>query len=188
MMSENDTDNLDLSQFEEKIKPQDQNSLDITAYRMDTSSSKHMASYAGLGTLHCCDYLHIRNNEAIFIEDTHLGLKIKDLKTTHDNIQYIKKFLRLENTLKVYGTVLILCKLSQRYKNIADTLRNKKFSFWLVIDDEEDIKAMDTEIIPFLKNKLSESLEGGLGGAKILKKVEILVLKELEARLQQKIQ
>ena len=96
-MSENDTDNLDLSQFKEKIKPQNQSSLDTTAYRMDKSSN-HMASYAGLGHLHCCDYLHIRNdNEAIFIEDTHLGLKIKNLKLkiTHNNIQYIKKYSKI---------------------------------------------------------------------------------------------
>ena len=85
--------------------------------------------------------------------------------------------------------VLFFVNYRRRYKNIADTLRNKKFSFWLVINDEEDFKAIDNiEIIPFLKNKLSESLEGGLRGAKILKKVKILFLSDLETYLQQKIQ
>ena len=196
---------ISLSLFEEKIQLEGLPSpLEVTAYRMDGSSENKppMAKYAGLDSPSCCDYLYLKKNtrgKAILIEDTRMGkklqrirLKLEDLENEQktNKIFRAKEILRQENCLKVYGTLLILCRLSKNrsHKTLAEELAKHKFyDFWLIINDEDDVKAIDNEeikgIIDFLKKKLRESLAGSLRGA--IKNVQILFADELTDKLKQ---
>lgn len=178
---------LDLSKFKEKMCPAgNHQALDVFAYRMDGNDKiKPMATYADLGTPSCCDYLYIDNNKTVLIEDTHLGKQIEnfklELKTFTEKELFVKKLLKQENCLKVYGALLILCRLSEKHKNISKELKGKEFSFWFVINDEEDIKAMDNmEIVDFLET----ALKGTLRGAKLVRETKVLFLSELRKKLQ----
>ena len=201
-----------LSLFEEKIKLEGPSSpaLEVLAYRMDGNpmarsskkNKKPMAYYADLGTPSCCDYLFIKKTKtsAVLIEDTcmgkqfqHIKLKLKDLEEElkEDKIFRAKTVLRQENSLKVYGALLILCRLAQNHEAVAKELKKyKSYDFWLVINDEDDVKAIDDEgikgIINFLEEELPKFLSGHLKGAKLIKTVQILFASELKEKLQQK--
>ena len=194
---------INLSLFEEKIQLEGVSpALETWAYRMDGNPEKNtkpMAQYAELGSPSCCDYLYIKKNEAVLIEDTSLGksikkieVELKDLESEHkDNKLFrAKTILRQENCLKVYGALLILCRLAQQHEELAQELKpHKSYDFWLIINDEHDVKAIDNEdiqgIIDFLKQSLCKALAGSLVGAKLVKNVKILFADELKARLQQ---
>ena len=192
--------NIKLSLFEEAIKLSGKNSipLKVMAYRMDGNRKiPAMAKHANLGTPSSCDYLYIKNKKAVLIEDTNLGnqlkeiqLKIEELKNEYkDNKLFrAKTILRQENSLKVYGSLLILCRLSKIQQQVAKELKDiDSYNFFLVINDEEDIRAIDTKevkgILDFLKKELPKSLSGQLGGAKLVKDVKILFAGELEEYL-----
>ena len=117
-MSDPESSPLDLSKFKEKMCPAgNHQALDVFAYRMDGNDKiKPMATYADLGTPSCCDYLYIDNNKrTVLIEDTHLGKQIEnfklELKTFTEEQREkeffrVKKLLKQENCLKVYGACL----------------------------------------------------------------------------------
>ena len=191
---------INLSLFKEKIKPEGKLSLNKSAYRMDGNPPEieRMAKYAELGTPSSCDYLYIKNKKAILIEDTHLGKQLKIIQFATKDLENEQKenklfraktILRQEYSLKVYGSLLILCRLSQKYKKVAEELQNVDcYDFFLVINDEDNIKAIDTEeikgILDFLKEKLLESLSGQLkGGVKSTENVKVLFARQLEENL-----
>ena len=189
---------IDLSLFKEKIKPEGKQPLNKSAYRMDGTESPRMAECAGLGTPSSCDYLYIKGKNASLIEDTNLGeklktiqFKVKDLenKQKENKLFRAKTILMQKYNLKIYGSLLILCRLSQKHKLVTKELQNIDFyDFFLVINDEDNIKAIDTEeikgILDFLKEKLRESLTGQLkGGAQLINKVKVLFVEQLEENL-----
>ena len=194
--------NICLSLFKEKIQLEGMlSTLETSAYRMDGNTKnnlKPMAKYVKMGTPSCCDYLYIKNKKAVLIEDTRLGkkmqeikLKLKDLisEQQENKLFRAKTILRQENSLKVYGSLLLLCRLSQKHQQVDEELKKiQSYNFWLVLTDEDDIKAIDnqeiTNIIDFLKEKLSQSLEGPLQGSKLVKNVRILFPAELQNELQ----
>lgn len=193
-MSDPEPSPLDLSKFKEKMCPAgNHQALDVFAYRMDGNDKiKPMATYADLGTPSCCDYLYIDNNKTVLIEDTHLGKQIKNFfklelkpSTEEQREKEFKKLLRQENCLKVYGALLILCRLAEKHKHISKELKGKEFSFWFVINDEEDIKAMDNmEVVDFLKKTFKTALGGTLSSAKLVRETKVLFLSELRKELQ----
>ena len=214
-------DDLTLSDFKEKIQPAGcEEALDVEAYRMDTepkdTNIKNMGYYADLGTPYCCDYLYIKDNKAILIEDTQLAKHLKkektrflkfnkekqkkaqqmaiDLPGSTANDYYdpkvekerIKSFLLKENCLKVYGALLILCRLAQKHEKIANELKDKNFEFWFVINDEDDIKAIDNlDVEPFLREELKNSLAGGIGGTVLVKTTQIFLLTKFKEQIQE---
>ncbi len=108
---------------------------DFKAYRMDsTKEETDMRKAAGLGTCECCDYVTVSNNEesVIFIEETDLNKTIKALKKKYnylkddDQVDLFRYNVLRENRLKLYGSMLVLCRLS-----CSQVLPNK-FQFWLV--------------------------------------------------------
>ena len=94
----------------------------------------------------------------------------------------LKTMLLEENQLKVYGALLVLCRLEKKYEKISQELHDKEFAFWLVINDEEDIKAID-DLISDLKKELKRSLKDKLEGSKLMRDVEILPLSEFKKKL-----
>ena len=201
-------EDLSLSLFKESITPQGHSALGIQAYRMDSDGGSGKASamteYAGFDKLNkpfCCDYLYIKNQKAVLIEDTHLEAKAKkilqelkenksekdkkdeqgrlDIIANHSKAEqkYMKKFIRNKYCLKVYGSLLILCRLTQKHANVFKELKNKNFLFWLVINDnKKDIPAIDSM-------GLKEGMADSLTKKQLVKGTEIFFVHQLEEKI-----
>ena len=160
------------------------------AYRMDgTSPQPDMRKEAGLGTCNCCDYFMLRKDAAaILIEETSLMGQIKNLKSEYrylqvdDQTEFVNKYIRDENKLKVYGSMLVLCRLAAACKEAKQMLKTKKYRFWLVVSgmntQEEKI------VFDNLRDRLSNELRSVLTG-KILDDVEIIPSSVFAAKLSQ---
>ena len=132
------------------------------AYRMDGEAPRpDMRRKADLGPCNCCDYFIFskEDDSVVLIEETQLIRQIKHLKSKFnylkdsDQIEFIKRSIREENKLKVYGSMLVLCRLASVCKNLHQT---KKYKFWLIasgIESEED-----TILIDNLKDRLLNDL------------------------------
>ena len=204
-MSTSIKSDISLSLFKESVIPHRHSSLGIQAYRMDSDGGSGkvsaMTEYAGLNKCNkpfCCDYLYIKNQQAVLIEDTHLEATTQNIlkelnneKDDHsgfDNIashnkakqKYIKQFIKKKYCLKVYGSLLILCRLTQKYINISKELKNKNFSFWLVINDLKNVSAIDSMgLKPFLQTSMTDSLTK----KNLVKNTEIFFVHQLEKKL-----
>ena len=149
------------------------------AYRMDDGSDKpDMRKYAGLGPCSCCDYFMCENDDSVvLIEETRLMETVKNLKSKYhyladnDQTKFVSKCIRQENRLKVYGSMLVLCRLAKTCKEAKDLLESKKYKFWLIVsgmDATEDAMVFDN-----LKDFLLNELKGALTG-NIIDDVEII--------------
>ena len=178
----------ELEKFLEPIKVAGKSLGDkYQAYRIDGNSPQpDMRKDAGLGPCNSCDYFIFNNDLLIFIEETQLIWQIKDLKdefgylNCNQQTDFINKYIRNENKLKVYGSMLVLCRLSAQCKNLFDLLNNKKYSLWLIVsgmDKEEDARLFD-----HFKDKLLDDLRSVLT-KNILDNVEIIPSKILITRL-----
>lgn len=129
---------MSLSQFAEPIE-----SVGgvFKAYRMDsTTEVPDMRLAAGLGPCECCDYVTVSKDKQsiVFIEETDLEITIINfLKKYHylnDNHQtelFYDKFVR-EHRLKLYASMLVLCRLSSSQGDVKEFLPEDKFQFWIV--------------------------------------------------------
>ncbi|MCY4512978.1 MAG: hypothetical protein OXB86_04755 [Bdellovibrionales bacterium] len=196
-MSESESSSVNLSQFKEKICLSGRLSLDAYAYRMDGSEGnniENMAKYADLGTPSCCDYLYVKDQTAILIEDTFLEQKMKELKLELGDFNKIerkkefdraKNLLKKEFCLKVYGALLILCRLMQKHIDISRELNGKRFSFWFVINDQGNIPAIDNmELVSFFEQEFKRALGGTLESAKLVTETRVLFSNQLKKELQ----
>ena len=116
------------------------------AYRIDAPHND-MRKTCGMGGSECCDYFLLRNNSIVLIDDTRLEAKVKrlagecrglglDKKGRNREQTYIVQALRRENALKIYGTMLMLCRLESKFPPKAQQLLAKrKYDFWLVATD-----------------------------------------------------
>lgn len=149
------------------------------AYRMDgVSPQPDMRKKAGLGTCNCCDYFILgHDNTVVLIEETRLVRQIKYLKTKYQYLQiddqtdFVSKYIRDENKLKVYGSMLVLCHLATVCKEVKKLLKEKKYRFWIVasgVNTPEEKIVFDN-----LKDRLSQELKSVLTG-KVLDDVEII--------------
>ncbi len=156
----------------------------IKAYRMDGTSPKlDMRKYVGLGSCNCCDYFMPYNDDSVLlIEETKLMGQIEDLKNEYcylekdDQTEFINNCIRDENKLKVYGAMLVLCRLAAVCKNAKDLLQTKssklkKCKFWFVASGMETEET--TRLFDHLKDRLHNDLRSVLTG-KILDDVEIM--------------
>lgn len=148
------------------------------AYRIDgVSPQADMRKDAGLGTCNSCDYFIFNENALILIEETQLLWQISDLKDEYGYLEekalteFINKYIRNENKVKVYGSMLVICRLSALSNKVKNLLNNKKCRLWLVasgMENEEDTRFFDN-----LKDRLLSALRGALT-KKILDSVEII--------------
>lgn len=159
------------------------------AYRMDGSDSRsHMRKDAGLGQCFCCDYF-VSNKHSIFlIEETRLMEKVKELNRKYDYLQdtrrkeFVDKSILQRYQLKVYGSMLVLCRLAAQYKNAEDFLQNKNYNFWLVVSgmtEEEDTRLFDD-----LRSYLFSELRGHFT-KEVMNAVEIIPSYTLAEKLSQ---
>ena len=161
-----------------------------TAYRMDaTSSGRNMRKTARLGTCNCCDYFIFGpDNGVILIEETRLGDQIKDLMEKYsylnpiDQKGHVTKIILQENRLKVYGSLLILCRLSCRQGGeVAESISSDtKYSFWLVSSVKEP--ADEVFAIDYVRDWLNVELKGVLTKA-VVDSVEVVPAEVLAEKL-----
>ena len=150
-----------------------------------TSPRPDMRKIVGLGTCNCCDYLTIKDNTVVLIEETQLMEMIKRLKSEYhyladdDKNEFVYKCILQENKLKVYGSMLVLCRLDTVCNDAKLLLKNKRYDFWLVVSGQ--YKRKDYRIFGRLKTRLSGTLKGSMG--KMMNAVKVIPVHELAAKL-----
>ena len=137
------------------------------AYRMDgTEVNKQMRTDAGLGTCSCCDYFILDKYSVVLIEETQLTQTIINLKSKYsylddpDQKEIITQLVRQENRIKVYGSILVICRLISKCSNLANLLQNKSYKFWLVITGRGKTKLEDYLYYEDLNTSLKSALQG----------------------------
>ena len=119
---------MPLSQFAEPIESIGGS---LKAYRMDsTKKGSNMRSDAGLGTCECCDYVTVSkdNQSVVFIEETDLERTIIDFKERYDylndddQVDLLYDEVLKEHRLKLYGSMLVLCRLSCSQDEVKEYL------------------------------------------------------------------
>lgn len=135
-----------------------------------------MRTHVGLGSCHCCDYFLIHEQNILLIEETRLLQRKKNLEkecsylNERDREDFIKKQLLQQNYLKVYGAMLVLCRLAAKFSDVKKELENKDHYFWLVVSEltPDDIRYFENFSITLrqaLKSVLTSQL---LGDVKVL--------------------
>ena len=163
---------MPLSQFAEPIK-----SIGgvFNAYRMDsTKKGFSMRDDAGLGTCECCDYVTVSkdNQSVVFIEETDLESTIVDFKEKYDylsdddQVDLLYDEVLKEHRLKLYGSMLVLCRLScsSSRDEVKAFLPDNEFQFWLVTTStapSDSVILMDNltdNLRGFLKSPLTKEM------------------------------
>lgn len=159
---------MPLSQFVEPIR----SASDFKAYRMDsTVRTPDMRRAAKLGTCECCDYVTVSNDKqsVILIEETSLEGTITNFKKKYDYLskddqnKLLYDEILKENRLKMYGSMLVLCRLSSSQADMKAFLPENKFQFWLVADatSSDSVMLMDyltDRLRNFLKSPLTKEM------------------------------
>ena len=155
---------MPLSQFAEPIESIESIG-DFKAYRMDsTKEGSNMRDDAGLGTCECCDYVTIsKDNQSVFlIEETNLDYTIYNFKQDYDYLEeadeneLLYEKIRDENRLKLYGSMLVLCRLSNSQDDVKSFLPENKLQFWLVITSTD---SPDFVLLDHLRDRLRDFLK-----------------------------
>ena len=138
-------------------------------YRMDGNSpDPDMRDSAGLGTLNCCDYFtFVGADTIILIEETQLDNQLNDLNSkygylnTRERNRHIGEIIRWENKLKVYGSLLVLCRLARSLTDAKEVgALSRKIDFWLVNSgsgSNDDLRVLDN-----LRDQLFQDLRSAL--------------------------
>lgn len=142
------------------------------AYRMDsTKEGSNMCSAAGLGTCECCDYVTVSKDKqsVVFIEETDLESTIVDFKEKYDylsdddQVDLLYDEVLKEHRLKLYGSMLVLCRLSCSQDDVKAFLPENEFQFWLVTipTSSDSVILMDhltDNLRGFLKSPLTKEM------------------------------
>lgn len=146
-----------------------------------------MRKDAGLGTCNCCDYFVIgKNASTVLIEETRLIDQIRRLNNEYGYLsdlnrdKFIHKYIQSENKLKVYGSMLVLCRLAAVCDDAKTLLVGRKYDFWLVASgmyETEDMRFFDS-----MRDELFGELRGVLTG-NIVSDVKIIPSAELVTKL-----
>ena len=159
---------------------------DAVAYRMDDDKN-NMRMQCGMGGSASCDYFMVREKSVVLIEDTFLQESAQTLEgecaalaNDKEKRKYVIQSLRRENALKIYGSLLVLCRLSARFPSVQQVLAEKTYDFWLVARDEN----FDAESGYVKSGDLRGRLQGTLG-KKTLRDINIIHLGLLEKVFQQ---
>ena len=154
-----------LSEFLEKMVCADGSPIEppMSAYRMDCTSSPNMRDSVGLGTCNCCDYFTLANQKVILIEETKLISQIKNLLKNNKCEEEIRKIIKEENRLKVYGSLLVLCRLARRLNNKTEAaMVSGVLEFYLVVSDDIDLD--NVKVLDHFKHSVRKDLLEGLRG------------------------
>ena len=162
---------MPLSQF---VEPIESSPSSFKAYRMDSRTKESdMRRAAKLGTCECCDYVTVSNDQqsVILIEETNLASTITDFKQKYDYLNdddqtdLLYDEILKENRLKMYGSMLVLCRLSSSRADVKAFLPENRFQFWLVAteDSSDSVMVMDNltdrdRLKGFLKSPLTKEM------------------------------
>ena len=159
------------------------------AYRMD-GASPDMRKEAGLGTCNCCDYVTFDGTgKVILIEETKLIWQVENLEGAYGDLplppeevrKCVLRSVKGENKLKVYGSLLVLCRLARRLTDKAEAQALVgKADFWLVVSDTLDGDRV--RFLDFVKGELFRDLRSVLTGA-VVGDVEIVMASKLGGKL-----
>ena len=125
-----------------------------------------MRTYVGLGSCNCCDYFFVNENKVFLIEETCLEKTIETIREKHsylnddDKEDFVVTSIRQENYVKVYGSLLVLCRLAAKCEDVARRMKDKKHDFWLVMGDA-DIKET-SRVADNMSSELRAQLRGVL--------------------------
>lgn len=122
----------------------------IKAFRMDNNTIRSkpipdMRTYVGLGSCNCCDWFFVKGDKVFVVEETRLGDTIKALEKeyaylsdTHKSA-FIIRSVRQENYVKVYGSMLVLCRLARKCREAEELMGDKKHNFWFIPEQTTDV-------------------------------------------------
>ena len=168
-----------------------------TAYRMDGGKRDEkcpdMRGFAKLGTANCCDYFLPVGDAVVLIEESQLLRQMLEsiapgfsYLSEGDLLNFAVQRFKWENRLKVYCSMLLLCRLasSADEARLRDEVREEtrigRYDFWLVISDE--VGPDDERILDNMTDDLQTELRGLLS-KKGIREVKVLRRAELESRL-----
>ena len=156
----------------------------IVAYRMDWhNDDKHddMRQMSGidLGNCSCCDYFIILDRYVALVETTHLGGTVKRLEEEckcmkmpeYGTKKYLRGEILRENVMKVYGSLLMLCRLSAICPSIKDGLKDKEYHIW-IINESKPYEAYDLALR--LKSTFGRAVANDIQIMSPIEMVEIL--------------
>ena len=166
----------------------------MRAYKMD--SNPGMRKFARLGTVSCCDYLWVEEERVFLIEETELSKTIRSIedeyvslnKDKHLRRKFVNKRIMLENCLKVYGSMLVLCRL-------GEWPESKPLTFILLISEEKGAERAvrywdpDGKLAIHIKNALcgepgnQSPIEGHLKGGQLVSEVLVMTASALRKKL-----
>ena len=156
------------------------------AYKMDEMHDKFgMKRFVGLKECNSSDYFLPYKNSIVLIEETRLSESIEVFKEEYDylelenKIDFAIKQTRNEMRLKVYGSMLILCRLTIKSDYARKMFQGKRFAFWLVSSNLtiEDARAFDN-----IHDDLLSALHGSIGD-EIIEDVQVISSDVLVTRL-----
>ena len=128
-----------LEQFAEPMIDNQGNLIKSNIQFLKMDNSPGMRESANLGPCSCCDFLVIGNDSILFIEETDLLLYIKNSKAAvnylnnDDKEKFVRKQILHENRSKIYGALLVLCRLAHAHQDVKDVVNSKAHTFWLVV-------------------------------------------------------
>ena len=130
-----------------------------------------MRRAAGLGTCECCDYVTVSKDKqsVVLIEETDLERTIIDFKEKYDylsdddQVDLLYDEVLKEHRLKLYGSMLVLCRLSCSQDEVKAFLPDDEFQFWLVTTpaSSDSVILMDhltDNLRGFLKSPLTKEM------------------------------
>jgi len=164
-----------LNQFQDNIEINGEE--EIEAFRMDnTIRSKpipDMRTYVGLGSCNCCDRFFVKGDKVFVVEETRLGDTIEALRKEYSYLNddhksaLVIRSVKQENYVKVYGTMLVLCRLARKCREAAELMGDKKHNFWFIPEQTTDV-----DFRVYLEN-LEGDLRSVLTG-KVVDEVEVV--------------
>jgi len=165
-----------LDQFQDNIEMK--GGEEIKAFRMDNNAIRSkpipdMRTYVGLGSCNCCDRFFVKGDKVFIVEETRLGDTIEALRKECSYLNdahksaFIIRSVRQENYVKVYGSLLVLCRLARKCKEAAELMGDKKHNFWFIPE-----QTTDEDSIRYLEN-LEGDLRSVLTG-KVVDRVKVV--------------
>ena len=176
---------LEIKVFTEKMGAEKVHTLPVDAYRVDKPAREDgpiLRDKLEMGSFCCCDYIVVKENTVLLIEDTNLIQKRNDLERKclcfiqekEDKETFSVKIIKNENLLKAYGSLLLLYRLMSQSTEGEKLIQNKDIHFWLVVNDGS---SQDSRVFDNLRDTMQNSLR------KLVANVAVHPLEKLEQEL-----
>ena len=159
-------------------------------YRMDGDGDDMpcMMTHVGLIRCNCCDYFFSCNGEIVLIEVTALFLWKDSRNMDFINMgmdensasDFAWKMARQENRLKVFGSMLTLCRYAKKCTEVAEMTRKDKYRFWLIVSDVADHR--NAKVLRNFKANLRDGLAGSFS-LEMLTEVNVFGPRDFQSKM-----